>query len=171
MAVTVWTSKAQRRTAWRVLNELTGSDGDEWILMDTSLTVATRSGERCNVFGDYLRVFAVGDCNCGCVVTPEKKPDDRAIPPIPKVERGDSTILPQEQVISSAQASFQFTCTSVEEAILWDCSVDLATASKMPERLRSPHLTKRTTCAGEETTWPTEKEQRDTRHRDDNLLV
>ena len=64
--------------------------------MDTSLAVATRSGERSNIFGDYLRVFAVGDCNCGCVETPVKKPDDWAIPPIPKVERGDSTILPQE---------------------------------------------------------------------------
>ena len=67
MAVTVWTGKAQRRTAWRVLNELKGSDGDGWILMDTSLAVATRSGERSNVFGDFSDVHAVGDCNCGCV--------------------------------------------------------------------------------------------------------
>ena len=148
MTVTVWTSKAQRRTAWRVLNELKGSDGDGWILMDTSLAVAVRSAERSNVFGDYSRVFVVGDCNCGCVETPVKKPDDWAIPPIPIVERGDSTILPQEQLIRSEQASFEFTCTSVEEAILWDCSIDFATASKMPERLRSPHLTQRATCAG-----------------------
>ena len=42
MPVTVWTSRAQRRTAWRVLNELKGSDGDGWILMGTSLAVATR---------------------------------------------------------------------------------------------------------------------------------
>ena len=96
-----------------------------------------------NVFGDYSRVFAVGDCNCGCVETPVKKPDDWAIPPTPKVEREDSTILPQEQLISSAQASFEFTCTSVEEAIFWGCSIIFATASKMPERLRSPHLIKR----------------------------
>ena len=49
MAVTVWTSKAQRRTAGHVLNELKGSDGDGWILMDTSVAVATRSGELSNV--------------------------------------------------------------------------------------------------------------------------
>ena len=79
--------------------------------------------------------------------TPVKKPDDWAIPPIPKVEREDSTILPQEQLISSAHASFEFTCTFVEEAMLWDCSVDLATASKVPERLKSPHLIKRASCA------------------------
>ena len=66
--------------------------------------------------------------------TPVKKPEDR-------------TIVPQEQLSSSEQASFEFTCTSVEEAIFWDCSVDFTTASKMPERLRSPHLIKRATCA------------------------
>ena len=60
MAVTVWISKAQRSTAWRVLSSFKGSDGDEWILMDTSLAVATRSGERSNVFGDHSRVFVVG---------------------------------------------------------------------------------------------------------------
>ena len=98
-------------------------DDDEYVF----LAVAIRSDERWNVFGDYSRVFAVGDCNCGCVETPGKKPDDWAIPPIPKVEREDRTILPQEQLISSARASFEFTCTSVEEAIFWDGSVDLAT--------------------------------------------
>ena len=103
--------------------------------MDTSLAVATRSGERWSVFGDYHSVFVVGDCNYGCVETPVKKPEDRSI-------------LPQEQLSSSAQASFEFFCTSVEEAMFWDCSVDLATASKMPERLRSPHLTKAATCVG-----------------------
>ena len=104
--------------------------------MDRSLAVAFRSDERWNVFGDYSRVFAVEDCNCGCVETPVKKPDDWAIPPIPKVEREDSTILPEEQLISSAQASFKLTCTSVEEAMLWDCSIIFASASKMLERLR-----------------------------------
>ena len=76
MAVTVWTSKAQRRTARRVLNDLKGPSGDGWILMGTSLAVAIRSDERWNVFGDYSRVFAVRDCNYGCVETPVKKPDD-----------------------------------------------------------------------------------------------
>ena len=109
MAVAGWTSKSQRRTAGHVLNELQGSDGDEWILMDTSLAVATRSDERWNVFGHYSRIFAVGDCICGCVETPVKKPDDWAIPPFPKVEREDSAILPQ--------ASFESICTSVEEAM------------------------------------------------------
>ena len=39
---TVWTCKLQRRTAWRVLNELKALGGDGWILMDTSLAVAAR---------------------------------------------------------------------------------------------------------------------------------
>ena len=117
-------------------------------VMDTSLAVATRSGERWSVFGDYPRVFAVGDCNYGYVETPVKKPDDWAIPPIPKVEREDRTILPQEQLSSSAQASFEFTCTSVEEAMFWDCSVDLATVSNMPEGPRPNAVTKLATCAG-----------------------
>ena len=47
--------------------------------------------------------------------------------------------------MSSAQASFEFTCTSFGEAMLWDCI--FATASKMLEILRSPHLIKRATCA------------------------
>ena len=90
--------------------------------MDTSSAVAIRSDERRNVFGDY----SLEDCNCGCVETPVKKPDDRAIPPTPRVEREDSTILPLEQLISSAQAPFEFTCPSVEEAVLWDCSIIFA---------------------------------------------
>merc|ERR1712136_42833 len=61
-----------------------GPGGGGWILMDTSLAVTTRSGERWSVFGDYPRVFAVGDCNYGCVETPGKTPDDWAVPPIPK---------------------------------------------------------------------------------------
>ena len=84
MVVTVWTSKAQRRTAWSVLNE---PHGDGWILMDTSLAVAIRSDERWNVFGDCPRVFAVDNCNCGCVETPVKKPDDWAIPPFPTIHQ------------------------------------------------------------------------------------
>ena len=64
-------------------------------MANTSLAVAIRSDERLDVFGDYSRIFAVGDCNCGCVQTPVKKPDDWAIPPSPKVEREDSTILLQ----------------------------------------------------------------------------
>ena len=62
--------------------------------------------------------------------------------------RRQDDLLPQEQLSSSAQASFEFICTYVEEAMFRDCSVDLATASKIPERLRSPHLTKPATCAG-----------------------
>jgi len=62
-----------------------GPGGGGWILMDTSLAVTTRSGERWSVFGDYPRVFAVGDCNYGCVETPGKTPDDWAVPPIPKI--------------------------------------------------------------------------------------
>ena len=112
--------------------------------MDTSLAATTRSGERWSVFGDYSRVFAVGDFNYGCVETPGKKPDDWAIPPIPKVERQDSTIL----LSSSAQASFEITCTSIEEAMFWDCSVELTIASKMPEVPGPNAVTKLATCAG-----------------------
>ena len=58
------------------------------------------------------------------------------------------TVLPQEQFTSSAQASFEFTCTSVEEAMFWDCSIIFATASKMPEgpKQKNP-VTKRATGA------------------------
>ena len=80
------------------LERAQGSDGDGWILIETSSAVVTRADEQWSVFGDYPRLFAVGDCNCGCVETPVKKPDDWAIPPIPKIEREDSTILPQELI-------------------------------------------------------------------------
>ena len=69
------------------------------------------------------------------------------MPPIPKVEREGRTILPQEQLSSSAQASFEITRTSVEEAMFWDCSVDLATVSKMPEGPRPNAVTKRAMSA------------------------
>ena len=118
MAVTVWFSKAQRRTVWRVLNELMWPGGDGWILMDTPPA---------SVLWETATT--------GCVEKPVKKPEDR-------------TILPQEQLSSSAQASFEFTCTSVEEAMFCDCSVDLATASKMPEGPRRNAVTKPATCAG-----------------------
>ena len=50
--------------------------------------------------------FVVQDCNCGCVETPVKKPDGSAIPPIPKVERKNSTTLAQKQLSKCVQASF-----------------------------------------------------------------
>ena len=96
----------------------------------------------------------MGDCNRGHVETPVKKPDDWAIPPIPKVSEKTARSS-SGATHSSAQASFEFTCTSVEEAIFGDCSIIFATASKMLERLRSPHLIKRATCA--------EKKQHDRR--------
>ena len=88
-----------------------------------------------------------------------KKPD-RAIPPIPHVKQGNTTMLPQE-LIRSAQASFEFTCTSVQEAIVWDCSVDFAIASKMSEKLRSPHLTKSATCAGKRRQWEVQEHKKE----------
>ena len=89
----------------------------------------------------------MGDCNCGCVETPVKKPDDWAIPPSPKVEREDSTIMLQGQLISSAQASFEFTCTSVEEAMLWGLQYHLRHCVQDAWDTVVTALTKRATCA------------------------
>merc|ERR1712166_481535 len=63
-----------------------GPGGGGWILMGMKLETMTKDGK---VWGaddkGNPRVFAVGDCNFGCVETPGKPPDDWAIPPIPKI--------------------------------------------------------------------------------------
>jgi NADH dehydrogenase FAD-containing subunit len=63
-----------------------GPGGGGWILMDMTLAVKTREGK---VWGadeqGYGRIYAVGDCNYGCVDEAGKKPDDWPIPPIPKI--------------------------------------------------------------------------------------
>jgi len=63
-----------------------GPGGGGWILMGMKLEVTTKDGK---VWGadekGYPRVYAVGDCNFGCVETPGKPPDEWAIPPIPKI--------------------------------------------------------------------------------------
>merc|ERR1712060_33512 len=63
-----------------------GPGGGGWILMDMTLAVKTREGK---VWGSdeqgYARIYAIGDCNYGCVDEPGKKPDDWPIPPIPKI--------------------------------------------------------------------------------------
>eukprot|EP00438_Fugacium_kawagutii_P004717 Skav217797 [mRNA] locus=scaffold1782:390069:396176:- [translate_table: standard] len=51
-----------------------------------NLSVKTRDGKLWG--GDdkgFPRIYAVGDCNYGCVDEPGKKPDDWPIPPIPKI--------------------------------------------------------------------------------------
>jgi len=63
-----------------------GPGGGGWILMDMNLSVKTRDGK---LWGTdekgYPRIFAVGDCNYGCIEEPGKKPDEWPIPPIPKI--------------------------------------------------------------------------------------
>jgi len=63
-----------------------GPGGGGWILMGMKLETMTKDGK---IWGaddkGYPRVYAVGDCNFGCVETPGKPPDDWAIPPIPKI--------------------------------------------------------------------------------------
>jgi len=61
-----------------------GPGGGGWITMDMTLAV-TANGK---VWGadeqGYGRIYAIGDCNYGCVEG-EGKPDDWPIPPIPKI--------------------------------------------------------------------------------------
>jgi len=63
-----------------------GPGGGGWILMDMTLAVKTRDS---TVWGadekGYGRVYAIGDCNYGCVEEQGKKPDEWPCPPIPKI--------------------------------------------------------------------------------------
>mmetsp|Transcript_43889 Transcript_43889/g.110245 ORF Transcript_43889/g.110245 Transcript_43889/m.110245 type:complete len:231 (+) Transcript_43889:2-694(+) len=62
-----------------------GPGGGGWILMDMTLAVKTREGKVWSSDEQgYPRIYAVGDCNYGCVEGPGK-PDDWPIPPIPKI--------------------------------------------------------------------------------------
>merc|ERR1712087_191332 len=63
-----------------------GPGGGGWILMDMTLAVKTREGKVWSADEKgHARIYAVGDCNYGCVEEPGKKPDDWPIPPIPKI--------------------------------------------------------------------------------------
>jgi hypothetical protein len=66
-----------------------GPGGGKWILMDMTLAVKKKSdGSKWGVDSKgYARVYAVGDCNYGCVESSDKKakPGDWPIPPIPKI--------------------------------------------------------------------------------------
>jgi len=63
-----------------------GPGGGGWILMDMNLAVKTQEGKVWSVDEKgYPRIYAIGDCNYGCVEAPDKKPDDWPIPPIPKI--------------------------------------------------------------------------------------
>merc|ERR1712039_31809 len=54
--------------------------------MDMKLGVKTRDGKPWGVDDKgYPRVFAIGDCNYGCVEEAGKKPGEWPIPPIPKI--------------------------------------------------------------------------------------
>jgi len=63
-----------------------GPGGGGWILMDQKLAVKTREGK---MWGgdanDIPRIFAVGDCNYGCVEEAGKKPNEWPIPPMAKI--------------------------------------------------------------------------------------
>jgi len=64
-----------------------GPGGGGWILMDQTLAVKNKSdGKKWSVDSKgYARVYAVGDCNYGCIEEAGKKPGDWPIPPIPKI--------------------------------------------------------------------------------------
>merc|ERR550537_1648291 len=65
-----------------------GPGGGGWILMHKNLAVKTRENKTWSEVGGFPRVFAVGDCNYGCVEPPpgeSKKIDEWPIPPIPKI--------------------------------------------------------------------------------------
>merc|ERR1712061_319608 len=63
-----------------------GPGGGGWILMDMTLAVKTREGKVwCTDEQGYARIYAIGDCNYGCVDEAGKKPDEWPIPPIPKI--------------------------------------------------------------------------------------
>merc|ERR1712028_144784 len=60
--------------------------GGKWILMDQTLAVKTQDNSKWGIDGKgYARVYAVGDCNYGCIEEPGKKPGDWPIPPIAKI--------------------------------------------------------------------------------------
>merc|ERR1712039_648697 len=63
-----------------------GPGGGGWILMKQSLAVMNRDGQ---VWSEdakgYPRIFAIGDCNYGCVEQAGLKPHQWPIPPIPKI--------------------------------------------------------------------------------------
>ena len=73
--------------------------------------------------------------------TPAKKPDDW--------ELSEKTARSCFRSNSSARGRHhsKLLVRLLKRRFFWNCSVDFATASKMPERLRSPHLTKRATGA------------------------
>jgi len=63
-----------------------GPGGGGWILMDMTLSVKTRAGEKWGVDEKgYPRIFAIGDCNFSCVDAPGVEPGQWPIPPIPKI--------------------------------------------------------------------------------------
>ena len=62
-------------------------------------------------------------------------------------------------------------CVRRVRTMFWDCSIIFATASKMLEILRSPHLIKRATCAEMRQHGRRRVSCEDRYHRDDNLLV
>jgi len=74
-----------------------GPGGGGWILMDQTLGVVTRDGkpwaadERVEKVGNETvvthlhRIYAIGDCNYGCIEEKGKSPAEWPIPPIPKI--------------------------------------------------------------------------------------
>eukprot|EP00415_Alexandrium_ostenfeldii_P001617 UN1617 len=65
-----------------------GPGGGKWIHVDMTLAVETRDGNLWSADENgYSRVYAVGDCNYGCVPdeNPKLPPGEWPIPPIPKI--------------------------------------------------------------------------------------
>jgi hypothetical protein len=63
-----------------------GPGGGKWILMDMKLGVMTRDKKRWGADAKGLpRIFAIGDCNYGCVEKEGVPPAQFYIPPMPKI--------------------------------------------------------------------------------------
>jgi NADH dehydrogenase FAD-containing subunit len=63
----------------------TGPGGGKWILIDKHLAVIDENNEVwCKDAEGFPRIFAVGDCNNGCVPE-EGNPNSWKVPPIPKI--------------------------------------------------------------------------------------
>jgi len=63
-----------------------GPGGGGWILMDMSLAVTDKQGKKWGADDKgFGRVYAVGDCNYGCVESPGKPLDEWTLPPVAKI--------------------------------------------------------------------------------------
>jgi len=98
-----------------------GPGGGGWILMGMKLEVKTKDGKVWAPDAQgYPTVYAVGDCNFGCVETPGKPPDEWAIPPIPKISYPGE----EEAIIACANVHRTERLKAGETHFNWLCGGD-----------------------------------------------